>query len=64
MVPEALFEGVRGGGREHRKLLETVRNCRNPLEPPGTAEDPPLRTLRCRPMINNNYQQLFHAFEA
>eukprot|EP00969_Alexandrium_andersonii_P122974 5435515-Alexandrium_andersonii.AAC.1 len=33
--------------RERRKLLEAARNCWNPLEPAGTAEDPPLRTLRC-----------------
>eukprot|EP00969_Alexandrium_andersonii_P020845 910391-Alexandrium_andersonii.AAC.1 len=27
------------------RLLQTARNCWNPLEPAGTAEDPPLRTL-------------------
>eukprot|EP00969_Alexandrium_andersonii_P325417 14379260-Alexandrium_andersonii.AAC.1 len=30
-------------------LLQTARNCWNPLEPAGTAEDLPLRPLRGRP---------------
>eukprot|EP00969_Alexandrium_andersonii_P302470 13370996-Alexandrium_andersonii.AAC.1 len=34
---------------ERRKLLETARSRWNPLESAGTAEDPPLRTLQCRP---------------
>eukprot|EP00969_Alexandrium_andersonii_P119013 5262103-Alexandrium_andersonii.AAC.1 len=30
-------------------MLETTRNCWNPLEPAGSAVGPPLRTLWCRP---------------
>eukprot|EP00969_Alexandrium_andersonii_P366799 15469294-Alexandrium_andersonii.AAC.1 len=42
--------------RERRKLPETARNCWNPLELAGTVEEPPLRTLRCRPMQGEHVQ--------
>eukprot|EP00969_Alexandrium_andersonii_P054347 2391953-Alexandrium_andersonii.AAC.1 len=48
------FSGGSGGAvaplrGESRKLLEAARNCWNPVEPAGIVEDPPPRTLRCRP---------------
>eukprot|EP00969_Alexandrium_andersonii_P148427 6560573-Alexandrium_andersonii.AAC.1 len=54
MTPRRRFSGgvrvvVAPPERERRKMLDATRNCWKPLEPAGTAEDPPLRTLRCRP---------------
>eukprot|EP00969_Alexandrium_andersonii_P261058 11541025-Alexandrium_andersonii.AAC.1 len=57
MAPEALFGGS-------RKLLEAARKCWNPLEPAGTAEDHPMRTLRCRPKSGNPVERLIRCHSA
>eukprot|EP00969_Alexandrium_andersonii_P064254 2830291-Alexandrium_andersonii.AAC.1 len=53
MAPEALFGESGGGGiAPGEGAQETARNgskLLEPLEPAKTAEDPPLRTPRCRP---------------